>query len=82
MNASNANPYADPAGPLDVWLQFENPDDEEPRCEANTFKTDTGYEIQWYLDAVGLVTRVEFDTLEDVYDWYEREGFIDFTVYD
>lgn len=66
--------------PIDVWFKFENDTDEEPTHEANTFITDTGYRIDWYLDSVGLVTSVEFDTLADAYGWYESEGFQDFTA--
>jgi hypothetical protein len=65
--------------PLDVWLKFESPEDEEPTHEANTYKTDTGFVVKWYLDAVGLVTRVEFATLADAHAWYEREGFQDYS---
>lgn len=97
MQKTNANPEADPNGPLDVWLKFsqisEHEDDhiEEdtgascPRCgeaeaEANTYLTDTGYQIRWYLNSTGLVQRVDFDTLADAYDWYEDNGFTDYTV--
>lgn len=80
MQAINANPEANPAGPLDVWLRFENEIDEECSHEANTFLTDTGYEIRHYHTAVGLVSRVQFDTLADAYDWYEANGFEDYTV--
>lgn len=65
--------------PLDVWLQFESGADEEARAEANTFQVGSGYEVHWYLNAVGLVTRVAFDTLEEAHAWYEREGFQDFS---
>ena len=76
MTTSNA-----PENYLDVWLQFDG-DDDEARAEANTRLTDTGYAIDWYLNDVGLVTTVEFDTLADAYDWYERENFQDFTMID
>lgn len=65
--------------PIDVWLKFDTDEDEECTHEANTYMTDTGYRIDWYLNSVGLVTSVEFDTLADAYDWYEREGFQDFS---
>lgn len=65
---------------FEVWFQFDRDDDEEPRAEANTRMTETGYAIDWYLNAVGLVTTVEFDTLADAYDWYEKEGFQNFTA--
>lgn len=66
--------------PIDVWLKFESETDEEPTHEANTFKTESGYRIEWYLDSVGLVTSVKFDTLGEAYAWYEREGFQNFTA--
>mgnify|MGYP003478159028 FL=1 len=76
MTTSNA-----PENYLDLWLQFDG-DDDEARAEANTRLTDTGYAIDWYLNDVGLVATVEFDTLADAYDWYERENFQDFTMID
>lgn len=80
MHRTNANPEADPTGPLDVWLRFDSPEDEEASHEANTYLTDTGYAVKWYHNAVGLVTTVDFDTLADAYDWYEANGYQDFTV--
>lgn len=87
MHRTNANPEADPSGPLDVWLQFETLYDdaagdgyEEARAEANTYRDKDGYRVEWYLNAVGLVTREYFDTLADAYDWYEANGYQDFTV--
>lgn len=72
--------------PIDVWLKWDaeqivrGDDDPLATYEANTFMTETGYEIQWYHNDVGLVTHIEFDTLADAYDWYERNGFQDFTA--
>lgn len=65
--------------PLDVWLKFEDAEDEMASHEANTFETETGYRVDWYLNAVGLVKSVELDTLAAVHAWYEREGFQDFS---
>lgn len=87
MHRTNANPEADPNGALDVWLQFETQYDdatgddyEEARAEANTYRNEDGsYRIEWYLNAVGLVTREYFDTYEEATAWYEREGFQDFS---
>ena len=53
---------------------------EEAEAEANTRLTDTGYAVDWYLNAVGLVSTVEFDTLSEAYDWYEDNGYQDFTA--
>lgn len=80
VQKTNANPDGDPTGALDVWLRFESPEDEEASHEANTYLTETGYQIRWYNNAVGLVTCVDFDTLADAYDWYESNGYQDFTV--
>lgn len=80
MPRTNANPDGDPNGALDVWLRFDSPEDEEASHEANTYLTDTGYAVKWYHSAVGFVTTVDFDTLADAYDWYEANGYQDFTV--
>lgn len=86
-----------PDNAIDVWLAIlpcetheSIPENERPECddcdsadyEANTFLTALGYEIQWYHNAVGQVVRVEFETLSDAYDWYEANGYQDFTVED
>lgn len=70
---------------IDVWLKFAaepDPDDGDDLAthEANTYRLEDGtYRIEWYLNAVGLVTGVHFDTLEEAHAWYEREGFSDFS---
>lgn len=61
-------------GPIDVWLRIPA-GEEESEAEANTYMTETGYRVDWYLTAVGLVKSVHFDTLADAYDFLEREGF-------
>ena len=64
----------------DVWLKFDKADDEEPTTEANTFKNEDGYEIQWYHVDVGLVHSVHAPSLNEVHAWYEQNGFTDFTA--
>ena len=64
----------------DVWLRFENPGDEEPIREANTFKVEGGFEIQWCLVDVGVVTTVAVPTLEAAHDWYKRNGYDDYSA--
>lgn len=56
--------------------------DEDGYCnaEANTRPTETGYAVDWYLNAVGLVKTVEFDTLVGAYDWLEAERFENYTA--
>ena len=68
------------SSPIDVWLKFDDDSDELATYEANSFMTDTGYEIQWYHNDVGQVTHVEFETLADAYDWYAANGFENFTA--
>ncbi len=68
---------------IDVWLRIANEDDDfAPDCnaEANTRLTHTGYAVDWFLNAVGLVKTVEFDTLADAYDWLEAERFENYTA--
>lgn len=65
--------------PIDVWFKFDSDEDEECTHEANTYQTENGYVVEWYLNSVGLVSRVEFDTLDEAHAWYEREGFQDFS---
>ncbi|HVQ18693.1 MAG TPA: hypothetical protein VMT27_06615 [Actinomycetes bacterium] len=76
------------ADALDVWLRVsddEAHDDFEPLpdgkypAEANTYRTKTGYRVDWYLTAVGLVTSVEFDTLTEARRFLESEGFADYS---
>ncbi len=64
--------------PIDVWLCIPA-DEEEAEAEANTYVTENGYRVEWYLNSVGLVKSVEFSTLADAYDWLEHEGFADYS---
>ena len=75
--------------PIDVWLRIHNDEDLgdfDPLpngafpAEANTYMTDTGYRVDWYLTSVGLVKSREFDTLADAYDWLQREGFVNYST--
>lgn len=70
---------ADPSEPLDVWFRFESDDDDDPTYEANTYRKGDGYVIEWCHNDVGQVTRVELDTIEEVNDWYEKNGYSDYT---
>jgi hypothetical protein len=65
--------------PIDTWLRIPDAS-EESEAEANTYMTETGYRVEWYLTAVGLVKAVDFDTLADAYDWLERESFANYTA--
>ena len=64
---------------LDVWLRI--PDgEEESEAEANTYRDDDGYRVEWYLTSVGLVTEVRFATHQQARDWLTAEGFADYTT--
>lgn len=69
----------------DVWLKtdystpIEDDEDYEVTHEANTYEFDGQFIVEWYLNAVGLVTQVWFKTLDEAYEWYAREGFEDFS---
>ncbi len=64
--------------PLDVWLRI--PDgEEEAEAEANTFEWDGGFNVEWYLNAVGLVKTKWFHTHEAARAWLTAEGFQDFS---
>lgn len=65
---------------LDVWLLIEEGEEEEATCEANTYLTEYGYAVEWYLNSVGLVTTVHFDTLAEAHNWYETNGYEDYTA--
>lgn len=65
---------------LDVWFRFENEGDEEAEAEANTFRDDSGYRVEWYNTAVGLVHDRWFATRRQARAWLESEGFLDFTA--
>lgn len=68
-------------GPLDVWLRFDDPEDEEASHEANTFITEAlGFRVEWYHTAVGQVSSQEFDTYEAAAAWLTEAGYQDFTA--
>ena len=71
----------DTLSPLDVWLRFESPEDEEASAEANTFYNQDGsFRVEWYLTAVGQIGYVgPFETHEDARFWLHGHGFADFT---
>jgi hypothetical protein len=67
--------------PLDVWLKFDEPGDEEPSHEANTYLDSLGsYRVEWYNTAVGQVTSRTFTTHEAARRWLEEGGYQDFST--
>lgn len=72
--ASNA-----PEGALDVWLRIPE-GEEESEAEANVYLEGDHFRVEWYLTAVGLVTKVPFLTYQGARDWLESEGFEDYSA--
>ena len=77
------------AKPLDVWLKFYEPatdgDGEdylaeyEAEYEANTYRSGTGYVVEWYHNDVGQVTEEYFDTIGAAREWYATNGYEDYS---
>lgn len=68
------------ATPLDVWLLFDDPEDEEASHEANIFYTENReFAARWYNNAVGLVTERTFVTYGEAAAWLEDSGYQDFS---
>ena len=66
--------------PLDVWLAFDDPNDEEASHEANTYRTEEDrYRVEWYNTAVGLVFSREFATYDGAAEWLTDRGYQDFS---
>lgn len=66
--------------PLDVWLLFDAPEDEEASHEANIFYTEDGtFSAQWYHNAVGLVSARRFETYAEAAQWLTDGGYQDFS---
>lgn len=80
MNEETGAPVA-----LDVWLRFDDDNDEESAYEANTYRTPetdglrAGYVVEWYHTAVGQVSRVWFSTYSEATEWLEANGYQDFS---
>lgn len=68
-------------GSLDVWLRFDDPDEELATYEANTYRTERGYRVEWYHNAVGQVSSREFKTYAQACRWLVEHGYEDYTVY-
>jgi hypothetical protein len=65
---------------LDVWMHFEQEDDEEPDHEANVFfNADGTYRADWYHVSVGQITSRTFPTYAEATKWLEDGGYIDFS---
>lgn len=64
---------------LDVWLRIP-PGEEEAEAEANTYDPGYGFEVEWYLTAVGLVKYQWFPTYDEARQWLTDQGFEDYST--
>lgn len=78
MSAPWEPPLDQPA--TDVWLAFDDPEDDEPSHEANIYRGQHGATVEWYHTAVGLVSSRHFDTYADARSWLEAAGYQDFSA--
>lgn len=65
---------------MQIWLKFDEEHDEDPSHAANIFPDGEGARIEWWNEAVGLVTTVYKDTMADAEKWLESAGYQDFTA--
>lgn len=66
--------------PLDVWLLFDEPDDEHASHEANIYLTDDKrFRVEWSNTSVGQIRSREFDTYAAASAWLEASGYRDFS---
>ena len=65
---------------MQIWFKFENDTDEEPSHTANVFTEDDGARIEWWNEAVGLVSTVNASSVRNAERWLTDRGFTDFTA--
>ena len=65
---------------MQIWLMFDEPDDEEASHAANIFDDGDGARIEWWNEAVGLVTTVYRDTVAEAEQFLESAGYENFTA--
>lgn len=63
---------------LDVWLRIPK-GEEASESEANTYRIEDGYRVEWYHTAVGQVSHRDFDTYDEARAWLQSEGFEDYS---
>lgn len=65
---------------MQIWLKFDAPDDEDASHAANIFDDGDGARIEWWNEAVGLVTTVYRDTVAEAEQFLESAGYENFTA--
>lgn len=65
---------------MQIWLKFDAPDDEEASHAANIITEDGETRIEWWNEAVGLVSTVNASSVRNAERWLTDRGYIDFTA--
>lgn len=65
---------------MQIWFKFDEDHDEDPTHTANIFDDEDGARIEWWNEAVGLVTTDYRDTVAEAEQWLESAGYQDFTA--
>lgn len=64
----------------EVWLKFEDPEDEEAELEAFVYERGFIIFVDWWHSAVGKVTRRSYPNRYDAHKWLLSEGFENYTA--
>ena len=65
---------------MQIWLKFDDEHDEEASHAANIFTDGEGARIEWWNEAVGLVSTVNASSVRNAERWLTDRGYIDFTA--
>ena len=66
---------------MQTWFKFDDEHDEEPSHTANVHPLDHGGAlVEWWNEAVGLVTTIYHNTLADAEKRLSESGYQDFTA--
>ena len=65
---------------MQIWLKFDAPDDEEASHAANIFTEGDEVWIEWWNEAVGLVSTVNASSVRNAERWLTDRGYIDYTA--
>ena len=65
---------------MQIWLKFDEEHDEDPSHAANIFEDEDGARIEWWNEAVGLVTTEHHPDTASAERALESSGYTDFTA--
>lgn len=65
---------------MQIWFKFDEEHDEDPSHTANIFEDEDGARIEWWNEAVGLVTTEHHPDTASAERALESSGYTDFTA--